>query len=74
MKPYQSLFDPDSEPSLRTTTHDIAPIFFAVISTSSTIRIASCFSGMVRLQPAKLSEGRARSATANCSGGIASGT
>ena len=74
VKPYQSLLEPDSEPSFRTTTQEIAPILFAVMSTSSTIRIASCFSGMVRLQPAKLSDGSARSAASSRSGGIASGT
>ncbi len=62
MKPYQSLLEPDSEPSGRTTTQEIAPIFFAVMSTSSTIRMASCLSGMVRLQPEKFSAGSARSA------------
>ena len=74
VKPYQSLLEPVSEPSGRTTTQDIAPIFFAVMSTSSTICIASCLSGMVRLQPAKLSAGSARSAAARRSGGTASGT
>ena len=31
MKPYQSLLEPDSEPSFRTTTQEIAPIRFAVM-------------------------------------------
>jgi hypothetical protein len=66
--------EPDSEPSLRTTTQDIAPIFFAVMSTSSTIFIASCLSGMVRLQPEKFSDGSARNAASRRSGGTASGT
>ncbi len=74
VKPYQSLLEPDSEPSLRTTTQEIAPIRFAVMSTSSTIRIASCLSGMVRLQPEKFSAGSARSAASSRSGGIAIGT
>jgi hypothetical protein len=65
---------PDSEPSGRTTTQEIAPIFLAVMSTSSTILNASCLCGIVRLQPENSSAGSARSAARNPSGGIASGT
>ena len=51
---------------------DAGPV--AVMSTSSTIFIASCLSGMVRLQPEKLSDGSDRSAASSRSGGIAIGT
>jgi hypothetical protein len=57
-----------------TTTQEIAPMVLAVTSTSSTIRIASCLSGIVRLQPEKFSAGSARNAAPKRSGGIASGT
>jgi hypothetical protein len=68
------LFVPESDPSGRTTTQLIAPMDLASASTSSTIFIACCLCGIVRLQPEKPSGCSARKAVASPSGLIASGT
>ena len=74
MKPKQSLLVPESEPSGRTTTQLMAPIWRATSSVSSTIESAFSLCGMVRLQPAKLSAGSARNAALEAVRPIASST
>jgi hypothetical protein len=73
-KPYQSLFVPESDPSGLTVTQLIAPMRRATVSTSSTIAMASCLSGIVRLQPENPKGCSARSAAASLSGWTATGT
>ena len=70
---FTSLASP-SVPSGRTTTQEMAPIFRAMSSDSSTMRNASCLCGIVRLHPANSNDGSARSASFRPSGRIASGT